>query len=112
MPNLAPLPFQTSVNVLPPSVDSYTPTGFAPGSNRCVSPGKPITCESPRIASAEPTKRCCGLVGSTTIWLMPRPRKASVPGVTHAYVALFTHVSASFVQELPPFVVLYIPTPA
>ena len=28
------LPFQTSVNVAPPSVDSYRPTGFAPGSSR------------------------------------------------------------------------------
>jgi hypothetical protein len=47
-----------------------------------------------------------GSVGSTRILPMLRPRKASVPGVTHAYVALLTQVSASFLQLLPPFVVL------
>ena len=47
-----------------------------------------------------------GSVGSTRILPTLRPRKASVPGVTHAYVALFTQVSASLLQLLPPFVVL------
>ena len=51
-PKVEPLPFQTSVNVAPPSVDSYSPTEFAPGGVRVVPPF-PITCESPRTPSAE-----------------------------------------------------------
>ena len=43
MPKAAPLPFQTSVNVAPPSFDSYTPTGLAPGSKRVWAP-LPIVC--------------------------------------------------------------------
>ena len=34
------------------------------------------------------------------------PEEGVVPGVTQAYVALLTQVSGSFVQVLPPFVVL------
>src|SRR4029450_3296104 len=111
-PKVEPLPFQTSVNVFPPSVDSYSPTEFAPGGNRCVSPGKPITCESPRTPRAEAAEMGVGSVGATRVLPTLRPRKASVPGETHAYVALLTQVSASFVQLLPPSLVLYIPTPA
>ena len=97
------LPFQTSVNVAPPLVDSYTPGEFAPGSRRTVPPA-PITCERPRTACAEPTKRCRLLLGSTTIALIPRPRNESLPGLTQVYVELLTHASLSFVQCLPPSV--------
>ena len=48
---------------------------------------------------------CCPFVGSTTILLIPRPRKAS-PEFVHENVVLLTHASASFVHESPPFVVL------
>ena len=47
-----------------------------------------------------------GFVGSTRILPTLRPRKASVPGETQEYVALLAQVSASFVQLLPPSVVL------
>ena len=46
---------------------------------------------------------CFAFVGSITIELIARPRKAS-PELTHEYVLLLTHESASFVQLLPPFV--------
>src|SRR5919201_6828591 len=102
MPNVEPLPFQASVKVAPPSVDSYRPTGFAPGSSLVVPP-LPITCERPRTASAEPAKMCFAFVGSITISLIARPRNAS-PEFVHEYVELLTHESASFVQLSPPFV--------
>src|SRR5437879_6548282 len=98
-------PFHTSVNVAPPSVDSYRPGSFEPGARRVVPP-LPMTCERPRTAWAEPTKMWFLLVGSITIELMPRPRKASPPGLTQVYVALFAHASSSFAQWLPPSVVL------
>ena len=44
------------------------------------------------------------LRGSMTIALIPRPRNASLPGLTHGYVALLTHASSSFFQCLPPSV--------
>src|SRR4051812_20524685 len=99
------LPFQTSVNVAPPSCDSYRPGALAFGSRRTWPPA-PITCERPRTAIAEPTNRWLASDGSTTIREMPRPRKEATPGATHVYVAFDTHESASFVQWLPPSVVL------
>src|SRR3954451_9025598 len=105
MPNEIPAsgfaPFQTSVNVAPPSCDSYTPGSFAPGSNRWVSPAAPITCERPRTPRAEPTRRWLESRGSTTIELIPRPRNESTPGLAHVYVPLLTQASLSFVQWLP-----------
>src|SRR5512133_4197768 len=95
------VPSQTIVKVAPPSFDSYTPGSLAPGSQREVPPA-PITCERPRTPRAVPTSRWLELRGSITIELIPRPRKASVPGVTHGYTALLTHVSASFCQCWPP----------
>ena len=97
------LPFQTSVKDLPPSLDSYSPGAFAPGSRRVVPP-LPITCERPRTPWAEPTRMWFAFGGSTTISLMPRPRNASCPGVAHELVELSTQASASFVQLSPPFV--------
>ena len=45
-----------------------------------------------------------GFAGSITILLIERPRNASWPGVTQAYVELLVQVSANFVQLDPPFV--------
>src|SRR6478672_6469628 len=105
MPNEIPasgfVPSQTSLKVAPPSLDSYTPGSFAPGSKREVPPA-PITCERPRTPSAEPTRMWLELRGSITIELIPRPRKASMPGVAHGYVTVLTHLSASFCQCSPP----------
>src|SRR5262249_39049662 len=91
------VPSHTSVKVFPPSVDSYRPGSFAPGSARLVPPA-PITCDRPRTAWADPTKMWLALLGSTTMLLIPRPRNASLPGVAQWYVALSTQVSASFVH--------------
>ena len=47
---------------------------------------------------------CWLFVGSTAIELIPRPRNASLAGVTHVNIALLTQLSPSFVQLWPPFV--------
>src|SRR3954467_11035751 len=88
------VPSQTIVKVAPPSFDSYTPGSLAPGSKRELPPA-PITCERPRIPRAVPTRMWFALRGSIRIELIPRPRKASMFGVTHGYTGLLTHLSAS-----------------
>src|SRR5947208_12096631 len=99
MPNELPAaPSQTSVNVEPPLVDSYSPAGLAPGS-RLIWPPLPITCERPRTDRAEPTKMWRELVGSIAIEFIARPRKESAPGVVQLNAELVTHETASLCHE-------------